>query len=285
MRADRHSPAELALTVVAFVAAATSPLALVLSATAGMLAPLPPASMATMPKDMPQMMLSQVMWPDQVQMALSMPDQTMLMLRRMMAAQPVMAGLSLYVLIPALVVLVAVYLYARGRHPGLANCMLAGAAAGTVATVACDWVRLLGWSLRWMPANPPPMFGMLILGPQASPREALVVGYIYHFLNGASFGLLYTLVVGRGRVLWAMAWGLIIGVLMMVTPPMLMMGMRPFGIGYTPGYAVTILVAHIFGFGLVLGWLVQRWACDEEPALGELAERTLGLHFSAAAAH
>lgn len=284
MQTRRRSPAELALTVVAFLAAATFPLALVASAAAGMLAPLRPESMAMMPKDMPQMMLSRVMWPDQVQMALSMPDQLMLMLRRMMAAQPVMAGLSLYVLLPALAVLVAVYVYARERHPGLANCMLAGAAAGTIATIPCDWARLMGWSLRWMPANPPPMFGMLILGPQASAGQDLVVGYIYHLLNGASFGLLYTLVVGRGRVLWAMAWGLIIGVLMMVTPPMLMMGMKPFGIGYTPGYAVTILVAHIFGFGLVLGWLVRRWACAEEPALAELVERTLRLHLSAAAA-
>lgn len=204
MAVYRRSPAGLGLGLLALFTGGIVPiLALTLAATAGLLAPpLRPEQMAMMPKDMPQMMLSRIMWPDQ-----AMPEKLMAMLGGMMAAQPVMAGYTAYVLLPALAILAIVYVYARGRHPGLANCIIAGLAAGAVATVALDAVRFTGFSLRWMPANLPPMFGMLILGPQSSPARAELVGYLYHFLNGASFGLIYTLAVGRGSVSWGIGWG------------------------------------------------------------------------------
>ncbi|MBI4506913.1 MAG: hypothetical protein HY691_15380 [Chloroflexi bacterium] len=275
MTAQRRSSGELWLGLVALVAGGAFPvLALLVAATAGLLAPpLRPEQMAMMPKEMPQMMLSRIMWPDQVAMATAMPEKLMAMLGGMMAAQPVMAGLTAYVLLPSLVVLGVVYFYARAHYRGLANCILAGLAAGAVATVALDAVRLTGFSRRWMPANLPPTFGMLILGPQSSPAQAELVGYLYHFLNGASFGLIFTLAVGRGRLAWGIGWGVVIWLLMMVTPPLLLMGVGPFGVNFGPGLVATTFTAHV-AYGAALSLLAQRWACAEGPAL---ATRTTGL--------
>ncbi|MBI3973468.1 MAG: hypothetical protein HY332_19520 [Chloroflexi bacterium] len=275
-----RSLTELGLAALALLAGGIIPiLALLVAATAGLFAPpLRPEQMAMMPKDMPQMMLSRIMWPDQVAMATAMPEKLMAMLAGMMGAQPVMAGFTTYVLLPALVVLVLVYFFARQHHPELANCILAGLAAGVVATVALDAVRLMGFWLRWFPANLPPMFGMLILGPQSSPGQGEFVGYLYHFLNGASFGLLYTLIVGRGRLSWAIGWGVVIWLLMMISPPLLLMGVGPFGVNFGPGLVVTAFVAHV-AFGVALGWLVERWACAAGPVL---AERAPWLHLNPA---
>ncbi|MBI2939198.1 MAG: hypothetical protein HYY04_02070 [Chloroflexi bacterium] len=281
MEIHRRSPAELWLSVLALLAGGIVPVfALLVAATIGLFAPpIGPEQMAMMPKDMPQMMLSRIMWPDQVAMAMAMPGNLMAMLGGMMAAQPAMAGYTTYVLLPALVILGVVYLYARANHPGLANCILAGLAAGAVASIGLDVVRLTGFSLRWMPANLPPMFGMLILGPMSSPVQAGIVGYLYHFLNGASFGLIYALAVGRGRLSWGIGWGIVIWLLMMVTPPVLMMGVGPFGINFGPGLVVTTLIAHIV-YGAALGWLAERWVCVEGPLL---ADQTVGLRLSARA--
>jgi len=267
MANSRRSTGEIALTVVALVAGGVVPvLVLLTAALVGLLAPAGPAQMQMMPKDMPQMMLSRIMWPDQVGMAMAMPDKLMLMLGGMMAAQPVMAGLATYLLVPGIVVLAGAYFYARGHYPGLANCIVAGLAAGTVATLALDAVRLTGFSLRGMPANLPEMFGMLILGPQAGVTETRLVGHLYHFVNGASFGLLYTLTLGRGGVWWGIGWGLVIWVLMMTTPPLLMMGVGAFGVNFGLGIVATSFPAHVV-YGAVLGWLAQRWTCDYGPCL------------------
>jgi len=279
MNTMRRSPGEFWLAALALLAGGVAPvLALLVATTVGLLAPpLRPEQMAMMPEEMPRMMLSRIMWPDQVAMAVAMPDQLMGMLGAMMAAQPVMAAYTTYILLPALVILGITYFYARARYPGLANCIWVGLAAGVIATAALDAVRLTGFGLRWMPANLPPMFGMLILGPQSNPAQAEFVGYLYHFLNGASFGLMYTLAVGRGRVAWGIGWGVVIWLLMMITPPMLMMGVGPFGVNFGPGLVVTTFTAHV-AFGAALGWLARRWACASGPVL---AESTVGLRLSA----
>jgi hypothetical protein len=194
----------------------------------------------------------------------------MAMMGGMMAAQPVMRGYTLYVLIPALVILAIVTLVSLGRYPALANRILVGIVAGVAGTVALDVVRLAGFAIHWMPANLPTMFGMLILGEQATRQQMELVGYVYHFLNGIGFALLYTLVLGRGRWEWGVVWGLIIWLLMMVTPPMLMMGVGPFGVNFGPGLAVATFFAHV-AFGAVLGIVAQRWVRERGTVFAELS--------------
>lgn len=162
------------------------------------------------------------------------------------------------VLVPSLVILLGILLYSRERHPDLYNRLWAGLAAGAVATVFLDFFRQLGVIHGWLPSDTPPFFGKLILGPQAPLGAALTVGFLYHFLNGASFGLPYALLFGKPRWYWGIAWGLIYELGMMTLPPMAPL-FGPFGSKTgSPALFLITLVAHI-AFGAVLGLLVERW--------------------------
>src|SRR5205085_11488656 len=51
-----------------------------------------------------------------------------------------------------------------------------------------------------------PVFGRLITGLAEATPTAQIVGWGYHFWNGFAFGIMYTLVVGRGRWWYALIW-------------------------------------------------------------------------------
>ncbi len=161
-------------------------------------------------------------------------------------------------LIPSLVVLLGIALYSRKRYPDLYNRIWAGLAAGAVATVFLDFFRMMGVIHGWLPSDTPPFFGKLILGPQAPAGAVLSIGFLYHFLNGASFALPYALLFGRPRWYWGIAWALIYELGMMTLPPMAPL-FGPFGSKTgSPAFFLSTLVAHI-AFGAVLGLLVERW--------------------------
>jgi len=162
------------------------------------------------------------------------------------------------ILLPSLVGLGLIALYSRGRYPQLYNRLGAGLAAGAIATVFLDFFRMLGVIHGWLPTDTPIFFGKMILGPNASTAAVLPLGFLYHFLNGASFGLAYTLLFGRPRWYWGIAWGLFYELGMMTLPPMAPL-FGPFGIKTGgPGFFLITFVAHI-AFGAVLGLLAERW--------------------------
>lgn len=74
--------------------------------------------------------------------------------------------------------------------------------------------------------------------------------------------------VGGGEPLAATGggWGIVVWLLMMITPPLLIMGVGPFGVYFGLGLVVTTFTAHVV-YGAVLGWLAERWACINGPAL------------------
>jgi len=186
-------------------------------------------------------------------------------LREMMPAlNAVSARYVPLVLLPSLAVLLWLLLYSFTRYPRLANRLLVGMGAGILATLGLDVVRLIGVRFGWLPFNMPPMFGLMILGPQADPAAGALVGYGYHFLNGADFGLIYVLTAGRVHWVWGVLWGVIIWLGMMVSPPMVIMGAGPFGLWTGgPAYLLTTLGAHLI-YGAMLGLLAERYV--REPA-------------------
>lgn len=118
---------------------------------------------------------------------------------RMMILHEFMRLYLPWILLPSFLVLGAVTIYSRRHYPGLANRIIVGLVAGAVATIALDVFRLAGVRLAYMPADVPAMFGKMIVGPKGPQTTNLLAGYVYHFINGASFGLLYgAAVVGRG---------------------------------------------------------------------------------------
>lgn len=149
---------------------------------------------------------------------------------------------------------------------------LIGAVAGLAATVAYDAFRLpfvysKAWGLSgFVPALPLfkvfPMFGAMLLGISSTTLAAHVVGWVYHFSNGATFGVMFAAMVGsdfRGRWWWATAFAVGLELAMLFTPYP-----QAFGIKVGAAFIAATLTAHLI-FGVVLGrcsiWLATqtRW--------------------------
>jgi hypothetical protein len=143
-----------------------------------------------------------------------------------------------------------------------------GLAAGAVATLALEAVRLPGFWLGFMPGNLPRLMGVLLLNQFATgPTLASdVAGWAYHFWNGASFGLIYVLVFGTCRR-WAGAlYGMLLGLGFMLSPVVSALGVGFLGLEFSKGFPVTVTLAHA-AFGGVLGWLsARRLGFEASPA-------------------
>lgn len=178
---------------------------------------------------------------------------------------PSMNVLTKAVLLPSIALLAIVWIAAyRLGLTRLTNRIWTGIWVGAAATAALDIIRLTGFSLGWLPGNNPRMFGVLILDQMATGPTDLAdfVGSLYHYWVGATFGLTYTLLVGRTRWWGGLIWGGgFVELGMMTTPPMVVaMSVGYFGLKYGRGWEVlaTSVPAHI-AFGIVLGLLLERY--------------------------
>jgi len=235
----RHDNHELLLTVLAFGAGAVPIFMLLLGGMSAMM------SMGMSMMDM-----------------MSRPPDPAMHEPMMKAIHSFMAGYIPFVLLPALVVLGVIWLYAARTYPRLANRIGAGLAAGLIASVGLDIVRLTGVALGAFPGDMPTMFGQMITGRMDTGAGVLMAGYAYHALNGATFGLMFTLLAGKAWWPWGLAWGLFFELGMMTLPPVPMMA-GPFGIyGFWPGLFVASFIAHVV-FGVILGVLAERWVRDK----------------------
>lgn len=171
------------------------------------------------------------------------------------------------VLVPALMLLAAIALYARRRYPDVTRRIVVGFAMGAVATLALDAFRQAGVLHGWLPGDAPVMFGKMATG---SPDFSVFypAGLLIHLLNGANFGLFYAFVWGKrpsykNAVLWATVWALLVELGMMTLPPMGPM-VGPFGYNFAwPQLFLLTLAAHI-AFGVTLGLLVQRFLREKD---------------------
>lgn len=172
------------------------------------------------------------------------------------------AGYVPLVYLPAMVVLVAIALYARNSDPGLFRRIAVGFSMGAVATLALDAIRQMGVIHGWLPGDTPVLFGRMVTGSDAF-AVFWPAGLAVHYLNGAGFGLFYAFVWGRqgsyrAAAVWATAWALVLELGMMLGPPMGPMA-GPFGVDHSwPGLFLVTLVAHVF-YGVTLGLLVERF--------------------------
>ncbi len=188
-----------------------------------------------------------------------------------------MRTFTFFIFIPAFVALMALAITDRvlGNRLLWRGVML-GLWAGFIAAVAYDIFRLpfvfakqLGVD-SFVPAmnlfKVFPRFGAMILGQsveqQTYSMAAHVVGWIYHFSNGITFGIMYVALVGGiSRRTWAwgvlMALGLELG--MLFTPYSAF-----FGIPLSMAFVLATLAAHTI-FGMVMGLVVQRSATEPRP--------------------
>jgi hypothetical protein len=139
-----------------------------------------------------------------------------------------------------------------------------GLLGGLLAAVAYDVFRLpFVFAREWgIDAVVPPMplfkvfprFGAMVLGqPAEQPSYSLaaqIIGWIYHFSNGATFGVMYLALVGDARKRhwgWAILFALGLELGMLLTPYP-----NVFNIPVTARFIIVTLVAHAI-FGVSLG--------------------------------
>jgi hypothetical protein len=181
---------------------------------------------------------------------------------------------TLFVFLPAMAVLSGLALLDRRRGDGqLWRAVLIGLAGGLLAAVAYDVFRLpFVFAREWGIASvvPPmrlfkvfPRFGAMILGQPIEQSSysvaAQILGWLYHFSNGATFGVMYMALIGnatRRHWAWAVLMALVIELGMLVTPYP-----QVFNIPRTIHFVMVTVAAHaIFGAGLGLAvrWLANR---------------------------
>jgi len=185
-----------------------------------------------------------------------------------------MRTFTLVILIPSTVALVVIagLDYFRGAGQVWRGVMI-GAVGGLLAAAAYDVFRLpfvvahadaLGPTWMRLPLFKVfPQFGAMILRAPYAPHDGpytlgeQIVGWIYHFSNGITFGVMYMALIGEARLrswLWAVALAAGLELAMLFTPYT-----RFFGINMTTRFIVVTLLAHLI-FGIALGIYTKRRA-------------------------
>lgn len=156
----------------------------------------------------------------------------------------------------------------------LARLSATGLAAGAVATVALEAIRLPGFWLGFMPGNLPRLMGVLLFNQFAAgpSLKSDIAGWTYHFWNGATFGLIYVLVFGTCRRWVGTVFGVLLGFGFMFSPVVSALGVGFLGLEFSKAFPITVTVAHA-AFGLLLGWLTAAWlGFVDSPLLGAVRQ-------------
>jgi hypothetical protein len=135
--------------------------------------------------------------------------------------------------------------------PASRRLMVSGLCAGALATLAYDIVRvpLVHSDIPVFKAIS--YFGVLLLGADRPTTASEILGWGYHLSNGISFGLMYAAIARRPGAFSALAWGLSLEGIMLLTPYA-----EVFGYARDARFFAITIGSHAV-FGLVL-WLALR---------------------------
>lgn len=190
---------------------------------------------------------------------------------------------TLLIFAPAMVALFGFAVFDRLRGDNtLWRAVLIGLFGGLLAAVSYDVFRLpFVFAKEWGISSivPPmnlfkvfPRFGAMVLGQPIEQSHysmaTQIVGWIYHFSNGATFGVMYVAMIGnptRRHWIWAVAMALALELGMLLTPYP-----QVFGIQVTTRFVVVTVAAHaIFGVGLGLTVRALARRFGDAPIAGE----------------
>ena len=94
-----------------------------------------------------------------------------------------------------------------------------------------------------------------------SPRSLVFAGYLWHAINGATYGIAYTLLFGSGSWLLAFGWGTFVWLVMMGgMPKMMPMIHLPY-----PRFMIVPLLAH-WAMALPIGYFALNYVSSEASA-------------------
>ncbi len=179
-----------------------------------------------------------------------------------------MSTLATSVLLPSLAVLVGLIAWSVLRgHRTLVRRIWVGAAAGVVATIGLEIVRITSFRLGGMPGDLPRLMGVLLTDRFMYGPSLLsdVLGWAYHFWNGAVFAMVFVVPLGRRPLGWFIGYGILIGVGLLASPVVTSMGIGPFG-AKMPSMPLTVIAAHIV-YGSMVGAFYRRWSLPARAAV------------------
>ncbi|MDO5971426.1 hypothetical protein Q4Q35_16590 [Flavivirga aquimarina] len=161
---------------------------------------------------------------------------------------------SVYLLfIPSIILLLGVLLFSYFKSKEVFKLILVGAIGGLIGTFGYDLIRvpfMLMGSRIFAPIN---MYGVWLTDATIGNAYTDTIGWIYHFSNGITFGIMYALFM-RGRSFWwAIAYALLLETIFVVSP----FGAL-FGLTSKPLSLVAAYIGHV-AYGYPLGKLVQNF--------------------------
>ena len=170
-----------------------------------------------------------------------------------------MSTAGLWIGLPSMLALAGIYLWSRwGAHIRWEEDLRVGLWGGLLGTLGYDVVRIPFHLLGYNPFGPIRSYGMFLVDAPHSGWISDLVGLAYHFSNGLSFGVIYSLVMRDRHWGWAVLWGLVLETMAAVTPFGAVYGLRT----NLPMLAIAYF-AHLY-YGAPLGAL----CCDVRRGLG-----------------
>lgn len=165
--------------------------------------------------------------------------------------------------VPSVLLLFAMAAFARWIDARIfLNGLAVGLLGGLIATMVYDAARfVLNRTLftHYNSFTSIYIFGSWITGKETSTPQAAVAGWTYHYWNGLSIALFYTLTFGRRHWLYAVGYALIMEAFML--------GLFPFFLQVSDklDFIALSMLGHL-AYGVVLGLIAQKYALNWEDA-------------------
>jgi hypothetical protein len=87
-------------------------------------------------------------------------------------------------------------------------------------------------------------------------RATFLSGYLWHAVNGISFGIMYALIFGQGSWGWAIAWGVAVWLAMMLSMPLMMPSVK-----LPAWFPIVPLIAHV---AMVIPFMAVEFLISDE---------------------
>lgn len=160
---------------------------------------------------------------------------------------------AISILLPATILLVLVYVFLLVKRNGLAKIVIIGFLGGLLGTLGYDLVRIpfmLIGSQIFAPIN---MYGMWLTDATMSSPYTDTIGWLYHFYNGITFGIVYALFMTGKPIVWAILYALLLETIFVLSP----FG-ELFGITQKPVALFAAYLGHV-AYGYPLGKMVRNY--------------------------
>lgn len=167
-----------------------------------------------------------------------------------------------WVLPPATVILMLIAWVTRRQPPGInrpCSWIVQGTLGGLAAAVAYDLYRL-PYVLSGTPLFKVfPRFGQLLLDADGPTWLVNLLGWTYHFSNGAALGIMFLCLIARPNrhlLFWGgVAWAMFVEMMLLLTPYTTFFGLK------LDGWFVFLTASAHLDFGAALGlWCRWRFA-------------------------